>query len=194
MTNILEGKHRLLANKMQQCIRYENEYVPVLFAMKMANLEFMAAASDRRQVADSTRREAPSADIVAKDLQTSTTQASESENTSSAVHLKRIFTLEKQLQATNAALAKEREEKGVLRLLHSMLLSNGSLEAQSLVVADLNRVYTGTQPFSQSRKALDLTATIRIGMRLDPFWGVRTYKYAHRWVHNYEHCARQRIK
>ena len=56
ITNILEGKHRLLTNKMQQCIRNENEYVPVLFAMKMANLELMAAASHRRQVADSTRR------------------------------------------------------------------------------------------------------------------------------------------
>ena len=42
---------RLLANKMQQAVRGENENAPVLFAMKMAVMEIMAAASERRQVA-----------------------------------------------------------------------------------------------------------------------------------------------
>ena len=42
---------RLLANKMLQAVRGENENAPVLFAMKMAVMEIMAAASERRQVA-----------------------------------------------------------------------------------------------------------------------------------------------
>ena len=46
-----EYGQRLLANKMLQCVRLENEYAPVLFSLKMATLEIMAAAMERRQAA-----------------------------------------------------------------------------------------------------------------------------------------------
>ena len=36
---------RLLANNIQQCIQGENEFAPVLFAMKMAVLEIMSSKS-----------------------------------------------------------------------------------------------------------------------------------------------------
>ena len=44
-----EYSQRLLANKMFQTVRDGNELAPILFALKMALLEIMAAAADRRQ-------------------------------------------------------------------------------------------------------------------------------------------------
>lgn len=46
---LAEYSQRLLANKMLQAIRGENEFAPILFAMKMAIMEIMAAAAERRQ-------------------------------------------------------------------------------------------------------------------------------------------------
>ena len=48
---LAEYSQRLLANKMLQAIRGENEFAPILFAMKMAIMEIMAAAAERRQQA-----------------------------------------------------------------------------------------------------------------------------------------------
>ena len=42
---------RLLANKMQRCIRSGNEYAPVLFVLKLGIMELMASAADRWQSA-----------------------------------------------------------------------------------------------------------------------------------------------
>ena len=46
-----EYAQRLLSNKMLQCVRLGNEHAPVLFSIKMATLEIMAAAMERRQAA-----------------------------------------------------------------------------------------------------------------------------------------------
>ena len=48
---LAEYSQRLLANKMLQAIREENEFAPILFSMKMAIMEIMAAAAERRQSA-----------------------------------------------------------------------------------------------------------------------------------------------
>ena len=45
-----QSKHQTDMCFGEQCVRTENELAPILFAMKMAVLEIMAAASDRRQV------------------------------------------------------------------------------------------------------------------------------------------------
>ena len=46
---LADYSQRLLANKMSQFVRTENEFAPLVFAMKMAILEIMASATDRRQ-------------------------------------------------------------------------------------------------------------------------------------------------
>ena len=54
---LADYSQRLLSNKMMQSVKGGNEFAPVLFSIKMAILEIMAAATERRQSALDQQKE-----------------------------------------------------------------------------------------------------------------------------------------